>query len=110
MSDATTATNQDPLAGVAQAMANAVEAAKSGMNDAAASARGAAPRVSMFLSRMAYTTSYAVSYGVVFPTVFVGQFIPKNNALVHGLIDGSQAARDAVVAMQNKSLTGSVTE
>jgi hypothetical protein len=48
-----------------------------------------------------------VSYGVVFPTVFVGQFIPKNNALVHGLVDGSQAARDAVKAMQNKSLPGS---
>ena len=106
MSDAA-ASNSDPLAGVAQAMANAVEAAKSGVNDAAASARGAVPRVNMFLSRMAYTTSYAVSYGVVFPTVFVGQFSPKNNALVHGLIDGSHAARDAVAGMQKKSLPAS---
>ena len=105
MSEATTATNSDPLAGVAQAMANAVEAARSGVTDAAESARGAVPRVSMFLSRMAYTTSYAVSYGVVFPTVFVGQFIPKNNALVHGLVDGSHAARDAVSSMRDKSLT-----
>jgi hypothetical protein len=46
-----------------------------------------------------------VSYGVVFPTVFVGQFIPKNNALVHGLVDGSHAARDAVSSMRDKSLT-----
>lgn len=106
MSEAAASPNSDPLAGVAQAMANAVEAARSGMTDAAESARGAAPRVSMFLSRMAYTTSYAVSYGVVFPTVFVGQFIPKNNALVHGLVDGSNAARDAVSSMRNKSLTG----
>lgn len=104
MSDGTTVTNADPLAGVAQAMANAVEAAKSGMSDAADSARGAVPRVNLFLSRMAYTTSYAISYGVVFPTVFVGQYIPKNNALVHGLTDGAAAARDAVAAMNAKSL------
>lgn len=103
MSDGTT-TNPDPLAGVAQAMANAVEAARAGMTDAADSARGAVPRVNLFLSRMAYTTSYAISYGVVFPTVFVGQYIPRNNALMHGLTDGAAAARDAVAAMGNKSL------
>jgi hypothetical protein len=104
MHDGTTVTNSDPLAGVAQAMANAVEAAKSGVSDAADSARGAIPRVNLFLSRMAYTTSYAVSYGVVFPTVFIGQYIPKNNALVHGLSDGAAAAKDAVTSMKAKPL------
>lgn len=106
MSDGTVS-NADPLAGVAQAMANAVEAAKAGMTDAADSARGAVPRVNLFLSRIAYTTSYAVSYGIVFPTVFIGQYVPKNNALVHGLTDGAVAAKEAVAAMNAKSLTKS---
>jgi len=106
MSDGTLS-NADPLAGVAQAMANAVEAAKAGMSDAADSARGAVPRVNLFLSRMAYTTSYAVSYGIVFPTVFIGQYVPKNNALVHGLTDGAIAAKEAVASMNAKSLTKS---
>jgi hypothetical protein len=74
------------------------------MTDAADSARGAVPRVNLFLSRMAYTTSYAVSYGIVFPTAFIGQYVPKNNALVHGLTDGAAAARDAVAAMGTRSL------
>lgn len=107
MSDGTVS-NADPLAGVAQAMANAVEAARAGVSDAADSARGAVPRVNLFLSRMAYTTSYAVSYGIVFPTVFIGQYVPKNNALVHGLSDGAAAAREAVAAMNTKSLTKSL--
>jgi hypothetical protein len=58
------------------------------------------PAIGGFLSRLAYTTGYAVSYGVVFPTLFVAQTVPKDNTLVHGLIDGAHAARDSVSARE----------
>jgi hypothetical protein len=48
------------------------------------------------MSRLVYTTSYAVSFGVVFPTLFVVQALPKDNALIHGLVDGAHAAQDAL--------------
>ena len=63
------------------------------------------PAISDFVGRLVYTTCYAVSYGVVFPTVFVIQAVPKDNALVHGLVDGAHAARDAIVGGHD-GLTG----
>lgn len=50
--------------------------------------------VGNFVGRLVYTTSYTVSYGVVFPTMLIVRAVPKDNALVHGLIDGALAARD----------------
>jgi hypothetical protein len=91
----------DPLKAAADAMALAVQAAKDGAADARAKANEIAPQVGLFLSRLTYTTSYAISYGVVFPVMFVAHSIPKENALVHGLIDGAHAARDAVSAMHD---------
>jgi len=104
MSDATTtegANTADPLKTAADAMALAVQAAKDGAADARAKASEMVPAVGLFLSRLTYTTSYAISYGVVFPALFVARAIPKENAFVHGLIDGAAAARDAVSAMGN---------
>ena len=89
----------DPLKTAADAMALAVQAAKDGAADARAKANEVMPAVGLFLSRLTYTTSYAISYGVVFPALFVSRAIPKENAFVHGLIDGAAAARDAVAAM-----------
>ena len=38
------------------------------------------------------------SYGVVFPTLLVARAVPKDNAIVNGLVDGARAARDALEA------------
>ena len=86
----------DPLKTAADAMSLAVQAAKHGASDAQARVEEAMPAIGRFLSRFTYTTFYAISYGVVFPTMLVVRAVPKDNALVHGLIDGGHAARDSV--------------
>ena len=58
------------------------------------------PAIGQFVSRFTYTTFYALSYGVVFPTMLVVRAIPKENCIVHGLTDGSAAARDAVTGLK----------
>ncbi len=110
MSDAETAatTAQDPLKTVADAMEAAVQAAKDGAGNARDAAERFMPEAANFLSKVAYRTCYAVSYGVVFPTAFVANVIPKENAFVHGLIDGAQAARDMVDEMKAKKATDAV--
>ena len=76
--------------------------------DGAADAREAAERTwvaaSAFMSRLVYTTSYTVSYGVVFPAMFLAHAIPKDNALVQGLIDGAQAAIHKVDQVRDTGL------
>ena len=57
-----------------------------------------------FVSRFVYTTCYTVSYGVVFPSVLVARSIPKNNPIVHGLVDGAHAAVDMVDEMKKRKL------
>src|SRR6516165_7327280 len=89
----------DPFRTAADAMALAVQAAKEGAADAQARVSEAMPGIAGFLSRLTYTTSYAVSYGVVFPTLLVARTVPKDNAIVQGLVDGALAARDAVEGM-----------
>jgi N-acetylmuramic acid 6-phosphate (MurNAc-6-P) etherase len=42
--------------------------------------------------RLAYGTGYTAAYVIVFPAALIYAAIPKGNALVHGLIDGSAAA------------------
>jgi len=54
------------------------------------------PSVGLFANRLVYTTCYTVSYGVVFPLALVALSVPQNNPLVHGLVDGSRAARGKV--------------
>jgi hypothetical protein len=43
--------------------------------------------------RLFYGTGYTVAYAIVFPAALIFAAIPKGNALVHGLIEGSAAAR-----------------
>jgi hypothetical protein len=86
----------DPLRSAADAMALALQAARDGASDAQARVSEIAPAVGGFLSRLTYTTCYAVSYGVVFPTLLVTRAVPKDNALVNGLVDGARAAREAI--------------
>ena len=98
-----TSTVSDPLKSVADAMDAAVNAAKEGVEKARATAIDAVPAASQFLSRAVYKTCYSVSFGVVFPTMLIASFIPKNNAAVHGLVDGAHAAIDLVNEMKAKS-------
>jgi hypothetical protein len=89
----------DPLRTAADAMALAAQAAKDGAADAQARVSEALPAVNRFLSRLTYTSFYSLAYGVVFPTMLLVKAIPHENALVHGMIDGGAAARDAVAKM-----------
>ncbi len=98
--------SNDPLKSVADALDAAVQAAKGGVENGRAIASGALPALSSFLSGLTYKTCYAVSFGMVFPAVLVGRAIPKENAAVHGLIDGARAAIDLVNEMRAKSLSG----
>jgi hypothetical protein len=41
---------------------------------------------------------------VVFPTVLVARSVPKDNPLVHGLVDGAHAAVDMVDEMRKRKL------
>ena len=43
---------------------------------------------------------------MVFPAVLVARAIPKENAAVHGFVDGARAAIDMVKEMQARSLSG----
>jgi hypothetical protein len=47
------------------------------------------------MGRMVYRTSYVLSYGVIYPVALVAGLIPRDNALVHGLVDGAADARAA---------------
>jgi hypothetical protein len=80
----------------AGALETAVQAARDGAADATAAVDRVIPVVSEFLSRVAYTTCYSISYGVVFPCLLLARAVPKDNAVVHGLVDGARAAIDRV--------------
>jgi hypothetical protein len=95
----------DPLRSAADAMALALQAAKDGAADAQERVDQMMPAIGGFVSRLTYTTCYAVSYGVVFPTLLVARAVPKDNAIVNGLVDGARAARDAIEGRQPESAT-----
>ena len=99
-------TSSDPLKAVADALDTAVKATKEGIEKARETATGAMPAASEFLSQAAYKTCYGISFGVVFPTMLLVRAIPKDNAVVHGFIDGAHAAIDLVKEMKTKSVSG----
>ena len=96
MSESAATTDSDPLKVVADALDTAVKATKEGVEKARETASDAMPAVGQFLSQAAYKTCYGISFGVVFPTMLIVSLIPKNNAAVHGFIDGAHAAMDSV--------------
>ncbi|MGC8644281.1 MAG: hypothetical protein ACP5XB_30845 [Isosphaeraceae bacterium] len=100
----------DPLKTVADAMEHAVQAAREGAVDARTKVDQALPAVNRFVSRFVYTTCYTVSYGVVFPTVLVARSIPRNNPIVHGLVDGARAALDMVDEMKKRKQEATASE
>ena len=97
--DSASSAARDPLASVADAMQAAASSVTQGATAARQAAEKALPSVGMFANRFLYTTCYAVSYGVVFPLALVALSVPQNNPLVHGMIDGSRAARNKVDEM-----------
>jgi hypothetical protein len=105
-SESVASTGSDPLKAVADAMDAAVNAAKEGVEKARATATDALPAASQFASRAVYKTCYSISFGVVFPAMLIARSIPKNNAAVHGLVDGAQAAIDFVNDMKAKPASG----
>jgi hypothetical protein len=78
-------------------------AACDGATDARAAANQVWVATGRFVSRFVYTTCYTVSYGVVFPTTLLCQAIPKNNAVVRGLIDGAKAATEKLDELQHRA-------
>lgn len=94
--DAVHGGGNDPLGAVADAMQAAAATVAQGTTAARQAAGDALPKVGLFANRLLYTTSYAVAYGVVFPLALVALSVPQNNPFVHGLVDGSRAARNKV--------------
>jgi len=80
----------------AEAPGSVFDSIKQGASDLQLSAAEALPATSRFLGRVVYKTSYAVSFGVAFPVMMIVRVMPKENALVHGFVDGALAARDRV--------------
>src|SRR4051812_34674979 len=68
------------------------QAARQGASDAGEAAVRAWSATGLAVSKLVYNTTYSVSFGLVFPVAFVAQAIPRDNAAVRGLIEGSQAA------------------
>jgi hypothetical protein len=108
-SSAPEVSSPDPLKSIADAMDTAILAAREGASDARAAVDQAVPAVGRFMSRLVYTTCYTISYGVVFPTLLVARAVPKNNPIVHGLVDGARAASDMVDELHNRRLGNSST-
>jgi hypothetical protein len=103
------ASESDPVKSVSNAMETAMQAARDGAADARAAVDRAIPAISQFVSRFVYTTSYSVSYGVVFPVMLLARAVPRDNALVHGLVDGAQAAKDMVDDWKGTGVTSDST-
>jgi hypothetical protein len=82
---------------------SAFESVKAGAHELQARAAEALPVASHFLGRVVYKTSYALAFGVTFPVMMVVRIVPKDNAFVHGLVDGAIAARDRVDEWRGES-------
>lgn len=77
-------------------LATASEGLRAGAADAKQAAAEAIPAVGRLLSKTAYHTGYYLAFGVVFSAMMVARVVPTENALGAGLLDGADAARDAL--------------
>jgi hypothetical protein len=98
--DSASASSSDPLEVLAGAMDAAAQTAQEGIREARTAVSDAVPVASQFMSQAVYKTCYTISYGVIFPSLLLARSIPKENAAVHGLIDGARAAIDMVNEMK----------
>jgi hypothetical protein len=86
----------DAVDSTAEAPGSVFDSIKQGATELQVSAYEALPATGRFLGRVIYNTSYVVAFGVTFPVLMIVRVVPKDNALVHGLVDGALAARDRV--------------
>jgi hypothetical protein len=84
--------------------ASAFESVRAGAHELQVRAAEALPATSHFLDRVVYKTAYTLSFGVTFPVMLVVRIVPKDNAIVHGLVDGAIAARDRVDAWRGEAI------
>ncbi len=95
----------DTLEGSAQPAAGSIFASMNrGASEIQTRVSEALPATSRFFGRAVYRTSYALSFGVALPVMMVVRVMPKNNAMVHGLVDGAMAARDRVHEWRGESI------
>ena len=105
MDQTTSQDTQEFLSGVANeldAQASKMEAAN-GAVDTGASCKTGRRIDAQFASKMVYTACYTLSYGICFPIFAVCRYIPKNNELVNGLIDGGVSANHSVDEMMERA-------
>jgi hypothetical protein len=81
---------------IEQASGSVFESHEPGPSELQLSASETSPAAGGFVGRIVYNASYAVSFGVTFPVMMVVRVMPKDNAFVHGLVDGALAAHDRV--------------
>jgi hypothetical protein len=65
----------------------------SGAVDAVADAPATISNIFELGGKLIYGTSYTAAYAIVFPAALIFAAIPKGNALLKGMIEGSAAAR-----------------
>ena len=104
MSEPETGVNHNSEASPNSTLALVKQAAQDGAADAREAAARTWDSTSLFVKRFVYTTCYTISYGVVFPSTPLARSIPKDNAMVRGLIDGAQAAKDKVEQLGTPAL------
>ena len=96
----------DPSNAADEALDTAVQAAKGEVEDVRATVSGAIPPLGGSVSDITYKTCYPISHGLFFPTVLVARVIPRENAAVHGFIDGVRATIDLADRMRARSVSG----
>ena len=89
-------TSVDAVDSSVDAPGSAFESGHVGSSEIWLSGSQALPATGRFLGRVVYNASYAVSFGVTFPVMMIVRVVPRENSLVHGLVDGALAARDRV--------------
>jgi hypothetical protein len=94
----------DPLKTLGDALETVAQVARDGAAGTGLTVNDTLPAAGRFLSRLMYTTCYAFSYGLVFPTALLVKSIPANNAVVHGFVDGAQAAKEMVEQLRQQPL------
>ena len=86
------------LSDVADKLETAAANLESGVNSASATIGNWSDKYmnSNFASKLAYTACYSLSYGICFPIFVACHYVPKNNSLVEGFVDGAASANVSV--------------
>ena len=77
------------------------DAFKSGMEDATAKAKEAAPKLKGMVTDTVFDMAYGAAYGAFFASAFANEFIPQ--AVKDGVAKGAAAGRDAAEKMRERA-------